>query len=651
VRSSENFLAIGKKTYPVALLVCVLLLHMTGLSQCPPNIDFESGTFDGWTCYAGYTAAVNNANEINLSVSPPLIGDRHTMFTSNSGLRDTYGGFSVNCPNGSGHSIRLGNDRGGGEAEGISYEFTIPANRTVYSLMYYYAVVFQDPNHLEFQQPRMVVEITNVTDNELITCSSLTFVPYGANVLPGFFVSSVSGDDGTPIWCKDWSAVTINLNNHAGKTIRLFFKTADCTFRRHFGYAYIDVNSECSDEFVGASYCRDDSAVNVVGPYGYQKYTWHDASGQVLGNTQTLFLAPPPPPGTVLSLDIEPYSGYGCNDILYARMVDTLSVFARAGPDKLSCNKDPVQLGGLPYPGFVYSWIPTVGLSDPTISNPIATPDKTTKYVLTSRSLGGGCRTTDTAVITASSVSSNMNLLGKDVFCAGFGDSAVLMVDPSDSIQWYKDNVQIKGAVFDRLKVTQSGSYYAIILSAEGCVINTQKQSILIDKAKPGIAYPVEYAIANYPYRLAARTFGSSVLWTPATNLDNPANVLPVFKGASEQTYSIEIKTNTGCVTIDTQQVKLIKGVDIFVPNAFSPNGDGLNEVLRPTLMGVKELEFFRIYNRWGQMMFETKTKRDGWDGKVNGKPQATGVVVWEAQALGVDGKVYAQKGTSVLLR
>jgi gliding motility-associated-like protein len=254
-------------------------------------------------------------------------------------------------------------------------------------------------------------------------------------------------------------------------------------------------------------------------------------------------------------------------------------------------------------------------------------------------------------VITASSVSNKMSLLGKDVFCGGFGDSAVLKVDPSDSIQWYKDNIPIRGAVFDRLKVSQSGSYYAIIISAEGCVINTQKQSIVIDKAKPGITYPVEYAVANYPYRLTARTFGSTVAWSPGANLDNPATVSPVFKGTSEQTYSIEIKTNTGCVTIDTQQVKIIKGVDIFVPTAFSPNGDGRNEVLRPNLMGVKELEFFRVYNRWGQLLFETKTKWDGWDGKVNGKTQATGVVVWEAQALGVDGKTYTQKGTSVLLR
>jgi len=572
------------------------------------------------------------------------------MYNANSGLTDPYGGFPVNCPNGSGHSIRLGNDRGGGEAEGISYEFTIPANRSVYSLMYYYAVVFQDPNHQVFQQPRMVVEITNVTDNTLIDCSSFTFIPYGS-VLPGFFVSTVAGDDGTPIWCKDWSAVTINLNGHAGKTIRLFFKTADCTFRRHFGYAYIDVNSECSDEFVGASYCADDTAVNVVGPYGYQKYTWRNAAGQVLGNEQTLHLAPPPPPNTTLSLEIEPYSGYGCNDVLYARMIDTLKVFARAGPDQLSCNKEEVQLGGLPKAGFVYSWSPAIGLSNPAISNPLALPDVTTSYVLTSRSLGGGCRTTDTVVVTASSVRDTMSLTGKDVFCAGFGDSAVLRVDPAESVQWYRDNVLIQGANTERFKVAQSGAYYAVLVSAEGCKINTKQQSILIDKAKPGITYPVEYAVNNLPYRLSARTFGSNVLWTPAANLDNATTVSPVFKGSAEQLYAIEIQTNTGCITIDTQLVKIIKAVEIYVPTAFTPNGDGLNELLRPSLMGVKELQFFKIYNRWGQLLFETKTKFAGWDGKIAGKPQATGVVVWEAQALGVDGRTYIRRGTSVLVR
>jgi len=62
---------------------------------------------------------------------------------------DPYGGFPVNCPNGSGHSIRLGNNSAGREAEGVSYDFTIPAGANTYNLIYNYAVVFPDPGHHE----------------------------------------------------------------------------------------------------------------------------------------------------------------------------------------------------------------------------------------------------------------------------------------------------------------------------------------------------------------------------------------------------------------------------------------------------------------------------------------------------------------------
>ena len=143
---------------------------------CPPNIDFESGTFSGWSCYTGSPMAVNGRNVISLTNSGPVQG-RHTIFPAfpSAGL-DPYGGFPINCPNGSGYSVRLGNDRAGTEAEGISYEFVIPANQDISSLIYHYAVVFQDPNHEIFEQPRLELEITNVTDNVPIFCSSINFL-------------------------------------------------------------------------------------------------------------------------------------------------------------------------------------------------------------------------------------------------------------------------------------------------------------------------------------------------------------------------------------------------------------------------------------------------------------------------------------------
>jgi gliding motility-associated-like protein len=451
---------------------------------------------------------------------------------------------------------------------------------------------------------------------------------------------------------KNWSAVSVDLSGNAGKRIRLLFKTADCTFRRHFGYAYIDVNSECSGSFVGATYCPDDTAINVTAPYGYQGYTWYDHTfTNVLGTQQVLTLSPPPASGTTVSVKLEPYNGYGCPKTLTARLMDTLTVTANAGLDTISCNRNTVSIGSIPKPGLVYRWTPSTGLSDPNIANPLATPGNTTTYIVTTTSSGGGCRTADTVVVRASIISDSLQFFGKAAFCFGSIDSAVFRVEPTSSIQWFKDDVPINGANQVRYRVNTSGTYHALLTNSIGCSITTRKQPVLIDIAKRGITYPIEYAVVNTPLTLSARQIGESALWRPPLYLNTPGSFTPIFKGTSEQLYTIQIQTNTGCLTVDTQLVKTIKEVKAFVPTAFTPNKDGKNDYLRPILMGIRELRYFRVFSRWGQLLFETKTSLPGWDGTFKGTQQQTQAVVWMMEGLGVDGVVYIQKGTTVLMR
>ena len=614
---------------------------------CPPNIDFEEGTFDGWTCYTGGVAAIAGQNVISLYPGGP-VSDRHMLIPSGTGGKDYFGGFPISCPNGSGYSVRLGSEQAGTQAEGIAYEFTIPAGRDVYSLIYHYAVVFQDPNHLEYEQPRLELEIKNVTDNQIIDCSSFTFIPYGS-ILPGFY-ESPNPEGGTPVWCKDWTAVSINLNGHAGKTIRLFFKTADCTFRRHFGYAYVDVNSECSGEFVGATYCPDDTAVNVVAPYGYSNYTWYNNNfSSILGHSQTLTLNPPPVVGTNIAVKVDPYFGYGCLDTFYAKLIDTLTVVSHAGKNSFSCNRAPVHLGANPKPGLVYRWSPTAGLSNPNIANPFASPDKTTTYVLTTSNSGGGCVDTDTVLVEASIIDSSMFLAGSAAYCIVNDDSAVLSVPFTDSIQWYRDGIPIGRANQSRLKVNQSGTYHAMLYNNSGCSLSTAKQKIVIEKPIPPMSYPIKYAVIDLPLDLKARQLGETALWSPGINLDNRTSYTPVYKGTREQLYTVTITTSSGCVTVDTQLVRTVKFIDVVVPNIFTPNNDGRNDYLRPILMGIKEIRSFRIYNRWGQLLFESKDERPGWDGTFKGSRLSTQGVVWTIEGIGVDGKTYIRKGASII--
>ena len=176
-------------------------------------------------------------------------------------------------------------------------------------------------------------------------------------------------------------------------------------------------------------------------------------------------------------------------------------------------------------------------------------------------------------------------------------------------------------------------------------------KNIIIDNPTPGINYPVQYAVIDLPLDLSARVFGDTILWTPATWLNTQTAYAPVFTGSSDQLYEIEIKTKSGCVTVDTQQVKTIDKVEMYVPTAFTPNGDGLNDLLRPVLFGIKELHYFKIFNRAGEQLFEANKLSAGWDGRFKGIPQLSQVVAWIAEGAGVDNKIYTRKGTSLLVR
>ncbi|TMI79922.1 MAG: hypothetical protein E6H10_14565 [Bacteroidetes bacterium] len=142
----------------------------------------------------------------------------------------------------------------------------------------------------------------------------------------------------------------------------------------------------------------------------------------MIGEQQTIRFSPPPAVGTTIAVQVVPYAGYGCLDTLYARLINTLTVMANAGRDTFSCNRNPVPIGDISKPGLSYSWTPTTGLNNPNISNPLASPNQTTSYVLATRHDGGGCLSTDTVVVKASVISNDLQVIGKTMYCIDSGD-------------------------------------------------------------------------------------------------------------------------------------------------------------------------------------------------------------------------------------
>jgi gliding motility-associated-like protein len=120
--------------------------------------------------------------------------------------------------------------------------------------------------------------------------------------------------------------------------------------------------------------------------------------------------------------------------------------------------------------------------------------------------------------------------------------------------------------------------------------------------------------------------------------------------------YTITMTPTSGCAVTDTVLVNVLEDVptivsDIFVPRAWSPNNDGHNDKLFPIPVNIKELKFFRIFNRWGQLVFETNILRNGWDGIFQGQPQVMDTYTWTLEAVGEDGTYFRKAGNSVLIR
>ena len=89
----------------------------------------------------------------------------------------------------------------------------------------------------------------------------------------------------------------------------------------------------------------------------------------------------------------------------------------------------------------------------------------------------------------------------------------------------------------------------------------------------------------------------------------------------------------------------------MYVPTAFTPNGDGLNDIIKPLLLGMRGLNYFRVFNRFGELVYETAEREKGWDGVYKGKPQDHGTFVWMAQGVTYKGQTITKKGFVVLIR
>jgi gliding motility-associated-like protein len=341
----------------------------------------------------------------------------------------------------------------------------------------------------------------------------------------------------------------------------------------------------------------------------------------------------------------------GClnRDSVRVRVTDRVNLLTM--PDTTICQGDKIQLR-INSDGFKYSWLPATQVADAHAKNPVVSTMNSTTYQVTASI--GGCNTTGNIRVTT--VPYPVINAGPDtVIC--FNSSVGLQAEmDGKSVRWAPaSSLQFANTLHPLATPSQSTAYVCYATDTRGCP-KPGTDTVLVKVLPDIIAFAGRdtSVVTGEPLQFAA-SGGSNYLWSPGTGLSSISlpNPVAVYEEPSNGIrYRLLVYDEAGCADSAFMTVRVFKTLpSVFVPNAFSPNGDGNNEQLRPVAAGMKRLVYFNVYNRWGQLLFSTTDIGRGWDGTVAGKAQPQGSFVWMVKAIDYTGAVFMKKGMVTLVR
>ncbi len=299
--------------------------------------------------------------------------------------------------------------------------------------------------------------------------------------------------------------------------------------------------------------------------------------------------------------------------------------------------------------GLKFTWSPAATLDNPNKKNPVAKPTGTTTYYVLAEI--GKCKANDSVVVRT--IPYPGVAAGTDVTIC-FEDTTQLIGSMvGTSFSWSPVNTLINANSLNPLAFPTSTTLYVLRVndSLSGCP-KPAFDTVLVAVRPRIIAFAGNDTsiVIGQPLQLNA-TGAIQYTWSPLAGLNRSDINNPVATLSDNMTYILRAFTPEGCEDYDTINIKVFKtNPDIFVPNAFTP-GKGQNRVFRPIPVGISQLEYFRVYNRWGQMVFSSSQAGQGWDGRIAGKMQDSGTFVWMVQGKDYTGKTVTKKGTMVLIR
>ena len=315
-------------------------------------------------------------------------------------------------------------------------------------------------------------------------------------------------------------------------------------------------------------------------------------------------------------------------------------------------------------PIATYSWYPPIGLSATTGANVVATPTNLTKYIVTGTSAKGCADTASISIdvvqpYTVSVISSNTP---HDSIC--IGEKIILYASGASSYLWSPaaglDTIRGSKVV---ASPTATTVYTVIGTNAANCftpsasisvgVGDTTRISLGLDTVylQGGTTLPLTPSVVNGPIATWA--------WTPATNLSCSDCGNPIATVKDNVCYNVEATSIYGCKAQDNICIiAFCEASQVFIPNGFTPDGDGVNDYLWIKARGIKSVKSFRIFNRWGQVVFERANftpvdydKINAWDGRIKGVIAPTEVYIYTCEVVCENGTKFTYTGNVAVIK
>ncbi len=371
-------------------------------------------------------------------------------------------------------------------------------------------------------------------------------------------------------------------------------------------------------------------------------FSWGPAVNMLNSNTANPLVYPKTTTTYTVNLD---QNGCVNSDSIRVRVVDFVTLYP--GNDTTICLTDTAVLNPSG-DGLYFAWTPAASLDNPSTKNPKAFPSGTTTYHVVASI--GKCNTSGD--VTVKTVPYPGSFAGNDTTVC-YDDTAQLNASIMGvRFNWSPTNTLSNSSILNPLAYPPGTTTYTLfVYDTLGCPKpGTSTVTVNVDPKIIAFAGNDTSVVVGQPLQLKG-SGAPNISWSPPDYLNQNDIANPVAVLQDNMSYVMKAYTDKGCFALDTINIKVFKTApDIFVPNAFTP-GKNVNNVFRPIPVGISFLQFFRVYNRLGQLVFSTNKIGQGWDGNVDGRPQDSGGYVWTVKGIDYTGKIINKKGTMVLIR